>query len=114
MDRRHDLARHWHCGGAYAATPPEITEITVNEASRNMALRPVRKNTKNPASTMTTLTTMPTFNACCSIFLLRVAIDYFAYGEGERLSFGPVIIYQIAAVAVCLVRRAPQTRRAAP
>ena len=35
--------------------------------------------------------------------MLRVAIDYFAYGEGERLSFGPVIIYQIAAVAVCLV-----------
>ncbi len=52
----------------YAATPPEITEITVNEASRNMDLSPVRKNTKKPASTMTILTTMPTLSACCSIF----------------------------------------------
>ena len=58
-----------------------MTEITVNEASRNMDLRPVRKNTKNPASTMTTLTTMPTVNACCSIFfcfmqpLLRATLN---------------------------------------
>ncbi len=47
------------------------------------------------------------FTICLLLFsfldVLRVAIDYFAYGEGERLSFGPVIIYQIAAVAVCLV-----------
>ena len=47
------------------------------------------------------------FTICLLLFsfldVLRVAIDYFAYGEGERLSFGPVIIYQIAAVSVCLV-----------
>ena len=47
------------------------------------------------------------FTICLLLFsfidVLRVAIDYFAYGEGERLSFGRVIIYQIAAVAVCLV-----------
>lgn len=47
------------------------------------------------------------FTICLLLFsfldVLRVAIDYFAYGEGERLSFGPVVIYQIAAVSVCLV-----------
>lgn len=36
------------------------------------------------------------FTICLLLFsfldVLRVAIDYFAYGEGERLSFGPVII----------------------
>jgi Predicted Co/Zn/Cd cation transporters len=47
------------------------------------------------------------FTICLLLFsfldVLRVAIDYFAYGEGERLSFGPVIIYQIASLPVCLV-----------
>lgn len=33
----------------------------------------------------------------------QVAIDYFFFGIGERLEFGPVVIYQIAAVAVCLI-----------
>lgn len=46
------------------------------------------------------------FTICLLLFsfldVLQVAITYFVHGEGERLSFGPVIIYQIASVAVCL------------
>ena len=39
-----------------------------------------------------------------SMFLdvAQIAIAYFVHGEGERLEFGPVIIYQILAVAVCI------------
>lgn len=37
------------------------------------------------------------------IDVLQVAINYFAFGIGERMEFGPVVIYQIASVAVCLL-----------
>lgn len=35
--------------------------------------------------------------------VLQVAIDYFVFHIGEPMEFGPVVIYQIAAVAVCLI-----------
>ncbi|MEE1295913.1 MAG: cation transporter [Bifidobacterium sp.] len=35
--------------------------------------------------------------------VVQVAIDYFVFGIGEPMSFGPVVYYQIAAVIVCLV-----------
>jgi len=55
----------------------------------------------------------PIYAICKSIFTIclllfsfldvaQIAIAYFVHGEGERLEFGPVIIYQILAVAVCI------------
>lgn len=34
---------------------------------------------------------------------LQVAINYFVFGIGEPMEFGPVVIYQIGAVAICLL-----------
>ena len=47
----------------YTTTIPDRTEIAVKEKSRNMALRPVMKNTAMPAKTCSTLMTIPTIRA---------------------------------------------------
>ena len=51
----------------YAATRPDSTEMAVKEKSRNMAFRPVMKNTAMPASTCRMLMTMPTIRALRSM-----------------------------------------------
>ncbi|KAA8819055.1 cation transporter [Bifidobacterium vespertilionis] len=33
--------------------------------------------------------------------VIRVAYDYFVFGEGERIETGPVVIYEVMTVAVC-------------
>lgn len=54
----------------------------------------------------------PIYAICKAIFTIslllfsfldvaRVAWDYFVYGVGERATFGPVVIYQIAMIILC-------------
>ena len=64
----------------------------------------------------------PIYAICKSIFTIclllfsfldvaQIAIAYFVHGEGERLEFGPVIIYQIHATARSATRASCSRRR---